>query len=305
MAYSASDPKEWNGRTSVEKEYIYQRIECITLNEIPPVSTPSFGILGYAVDEGVRRNQGRIGASMGPNAFRNSFAKLSDHISKNINLYDVGTLICEKADLEQTQEELSDSVYKLLKKGVTPLVIGGGHDIAYGHYKGIQRANPDKKIGIINFDAHLDLRPFETGSHSGSPFNQINYLCVGFRKESNPPSLLKRAEELKVKIIDRSISNLQHIDQVTQSIDSYLNSLDIIYITIDLDGFADTYAPGVSAASPHGFNVDFALACLKHIVSSKKVISVDIAELNPSYDIDSRTSKLAAGLAYHIIDQWA
>jgi formiminoglutamase len=103
---------------------------------------------------------------------------------------------------------------------------------------------------------------------------------------------------------DREVSTVQHLDQVFESFDSFTYKVALLYITIDLDGFADCFAPGVSAPSPLGFDVDFSLACVKYLLSSDKVISVDLAELNPAFDIDSRTSKLAASLAYHIIDSW-
>jgi formiminoglutamase len=311
MNYKAPNPDNWKGRKTLQKDYIYQRIHCCELSELKDSDCKSVGILGYGVDEGVKRNQGRIGAAVGPAAFRTSFGTLADHFDKEVSLYDLGDIQCVNSDLENAQKSLSDAVYKMITKAVKPLLIGGGHDIAYGHFKGIQKACPDQKIGIVNFDAHLDLRPFDKGAHSGSPFNQIasesddfHYLCIGYREHSNPPSLMDRARELGVQLIARKHSTLQHLDQVFKTIDSFSSSVDLLYITIDLDGFADCYAPGVSAPSPLGFEVDFAMRCIDHLFDSKKVISVDLAELNPSYDIDSRTSKLAAGISYRIIKQW-
>lgn len=311
MAYIAPNPKEWNGRISDSSQYIYQRIQFNELSELETVNLVTFGILGYGVDEGVRRNQGRIGAAKGPLAFRKCFSVLADHFPKEKQLIDVGTLECDNKNLEQVQNELSSAVSLLLEKGINPIVIGGGHDIAYGHYKGIQKAYPNKRIGIINFDAHLDLRSFDQGAHSGSPFNQIaaevddfNYLCVGFRKNTNSPSLLQQAKALNVQLIERERCHLNFIAQVLDEINSFIENLDLVYLSIDLDGFADAYAPGVSAASPFGFDIDFVQACLKHLLKSDKIISVDVAELNPEFDIDSRTSKLAAGLIYQIIEQW-
>ena len=75
---------------------------------------------------------------------------------------------------------------------------------------------------------------------------------------------------------------------------------DHIYVTIDLDGFSSAYAPGVSAASPMGFSPYMVLECLKTIIGSGKLISLDIAEMNPKYDIDGQTAKLAASLMHHV-----
>ena len=75
-----------------------------------------------------------------------------------------------------------------------------------------------------------------------------------------------------------------------------MDEVDCIYLTIDLDGFSSEYCPGVSAASPIGFQPKFALELINHIFNSKKVISCDIAEMNPIYDVEEITAFLATDL---------
>jgi len=74
-------------------------------------------------------------------------------------------------------------------------------------------------------------------------------------------------------------------------------------VTIDLDGFSSAYAPGVSASSPMGFSPEVVLESLELIFASKKMISIDIAEMNPKYDIDNRTAKLAASLVHFVLEK--
>jgi formiminoglutamase len=80
-----------------------------------------------------------------------------------------------------------------------------------------------------------------------------------------------------------------------------MEDIDYLYTTIDLDGFSSAYAPGVSAASPVGFSPDIVLESLKVIIDSKKLISLDIAEMNPKYDGDQQTAKLAASLVHFVL----
>ena len=75
-----------------------------------------------------------------------------------------------------------------------------------------------------------------------------------------------------------------------------MDEVDCIYLTIDLDGFSSAYCPGVSAPSPIGFQPKFALELINHIFNSRKVISCDIAEMNPVYDKNQITALLAADL---------
>ena len=168
------------------------------------------------------------------------------------------------------------------------------------------------KTGIINFDAHLDLRKAEP--NSGTPFYQIaelvgpesfDYCAVGIRKESNHKKLYERANELGVTILPLEECGLQEIQKLKLKLNRFLEQIDRLYVTIDLDGFSAAYAPGVSAPHPIGLSVDVVLPLLNFILQSKKVVSVDFAELNPKYDIDNRTAQLAAYLAMKVMEYGA
>ena len=257
-------------------------------------------IIGYACDEGVRRNNGRVGAKEGPDAIRKCMGKLPPRAT------DKGNITCEDRNLEKIQEELGEMVEKELKQGNFTLVIGGGHDIAYGHFLGINKAIQGT-VGIINLDAHFDLRPFQNGGNSGTPFNQIstllkaqnktfNYLPIGIRESSNSAELYQIAKMLNVEYIPMEACTLDNISQIKKMLQAFMDEVDCIYLTIDLDGFSSEYCPGVSAASPIGFQPKFVLELINHIFNSKKVISCDIAEMNPIYDVEQSTALMAADL---------
>ncbi len=315
MSYIPPQASQWQGRQADGVQYVHQLIKCVDIANLQEITSPFVALLGYGVDEGVRRNSGRVGAAKGPDAFREAFSKLSNPEAKKVNTtVDIGTLECDYENLEAIQESLSEKVYLILQAKGFPVLIGGGHDIAYGHYKGIEKflADSSVKIGIVNFDAHLDLRDTKNGANSGSPFYQISkeaehfhYLCIGFRDSSNSLELKERASELGVQLIPRKYCHLSHREKCDQTLQKFLDSVDVVYLTVDLDGFADAYAPGVSAASPLGFDVDFAFWGIERIIQSKKIISMDIAELNPIYDIDQRTAKLAAGIVHFILSNKA
>lgn len=310
MSYQITDPSLWTGRESTTTAYLYQLISCRSMEYLETEDAPKFSLLGYGVDQGVQRNSGRVGAAQGPKEFRTFLSGLSNPFKKVQPIGDYGTLYCDEDRLEEVQESLSECVYNLLKAGSFPIVIGGGHDMAYGHFKGIQKFihQPSKKIGIINLDAHLDLRLPTNGANSGTPFYQISqevnsfhYLCIGYRESANNSELQTKATELGVQILDRKYCHISQTAYCLEQINAFVASVDYLYLTVDLDGFADAYAPGVSAASPLGFDVDFAFWCLDHLVQSPKLVSMDIAELNPTYDIDHRTAKLAAGIAHRVL----
>ena len=309
--YSPPLASNWTGRSSDQELYLHEKVLCSPLDEVTSRSQ-QFGILGYACEEGVRLNQGRIGSKDGPAAIRAALGKMPNHLEAKQTLLDVGDVCFSENSLDKTQEFLSNQVAGLLEKKVFPILLGGGHDIAYGHFNGIRNyllsKNKRPSIGIINFDAHFDLRSDANGSNSGTPFFQISnenepfhYLCLGIRKDANDRTLFETAATLDVTYVMRHTFRIEFVKELNTWIRAFMDKVDHVYVTIDLDGFSSAYAPGVSAPSPVGFSPDVVLESLETITASGKLISLDIAEMNPAYDVDGRTAKLAASLVHHII----
>ena len=313
--YKGAQRSLWQGRESNNKLYLHEKVifNDLLKEEALPQAERTVGILGYACDEGVKRNSGRIGAKDGPDAIRKVFSIMPNHLPDNHALVDFGNIICEDGDMETCQEKLATQIQRLKEDGVFCFVLGGGHDVAYGHYKGLKRyLGGESSLGIINFDAHFDLRSSENGNNSGTPFFQIGseykaenkrfpYLCLGIRKDANDASLYDTASVLGVNFLEYERFQMTNQELVEHELEHFLEGIDSVYVTIDLDGFSSAYAPGVSAPSPIGFTPELVMECLKTIIHSKKLIGIDLAEMNPKYDIDRQTAKLAAGLMHFIM----
>ncbi|WP_158838630.1 formimidoylglutamase [Polaribacter sp. L3A8] len=314
MTYQLPEKKFWTGRKSnpaLENQYWYQEIELRNIKELDHKQI-DIALIGYACDEGVKRNLGRIGASESPNVIRERLAKLPIHFEAK-KIVDVGNITCINQDLETCQLSFAKAIKKLISNGIFPIAIGGGHDIAYGHFKGIYESINNKqknKIAIINFDAHFDLRPVETKPNSGTPFNQIlnefknvTYFPIGIQQQSNTKELFNIAKSKNVAFVINydCETDSEKINAIKKKLQPIIEKSDYIYITIDMDGFSSAYAPGVSAPSSLGFTPNFVFKILHYLFETKKVISCDIAELNPSLDIDNTTANLAAKLINFIV----
>ena len=298
------------GRKTMGNTSVHERVEFIDMTkELGSSSGRNLTLIGYGCDEGVRRNKGRVGAKDGPDHVRRQWAKLTWH-AFDVALHDGGTIVCHENELEAAQQKLGEVVYRLLESGYFPLVIGGGHDMSYGHFLGVNKhLQGNQTLGIINFDAHLDLRaPVEQGN-SGTPFHQIHdqleaadldfhYACLGMRTDANSPELIQRARDWNTLVIEREKFLVENWDHIQSQLEMFISQVDRILLTVDMDGFSSAFAPGVSAASPMGFAPDIVLRCLEYIGKSRKVISMDIAETNPQYDRDDQTAKLAASLIH-------
>jgi formiminoglutamase len=317
--YAKPSPDIYTGRTSGQGLYLHEKISCVHIDELPEnPAGQSCVLLGYRCDEGVRRNQGRPGAVAGPDAIRQQLGKLPNHLSEDAALSDAGNVDCSSGALAEAQEQLAEAVASVLGRKSFPIILGGGHDMAYGSYTGIRKyAGPAKTIGIINFDAHFDLRATDSENHpwsrnSGTPFYQIardceaqkvgfRYLCLGIRKDANHRKLFETAGKLGVEYVLREDFSTAHREQIEARINAFIKSVDLVYITIDMDGFSSAYAPGVSAPSPMGFSPEVVLESLKIILKSGKVRALDIAECNPAFDTDGQTTKLAASLLHTLL----
>lgn len=296
----------WQGRNDGE-ELLHHRIFQWVKEETQydTISTNDFVLHGFAVDEGVRRNKGRLGAKDAPDVIRRNMSNFPV-VHPEFSLLDFGNIFCEDGNLEQTQNDLSKRVSKVLLKGGKSLVLGGGHEVTYAHYKGVKTAFPEQKIGIINFDAHFDNRKPEVGvgPSSGTGFwqiaqeGEIHSLHLGIQKNSNTLKLFDTAHQFGMKYILADELFFENLPSVYTRVDELIQSVDYLYLTICMDVFNASIAPGVSASAYNGIFADAAfMHVYRHILKSEKLLALDIAEVNPQFDIQERTARLAASLA--------
>lgn len=309
----------WQGRIDDEVNYEafrwHQWIQPIDLEDmsVPLKGKLNICFIGFACDQGVARNKGRIGASSGPDSIRRELANLPCQFNENVKLYDVGTLVAKHMTLEDAQASLAGLVERIISLNMFPIVLGGGHEIAYGHYNGLVRGLKDRTLGIVNFDAHLDIRPYPNGGSSGTMFRQIyddcqvcgreyGYLCLGVQKRSNTILLFKDSKKMGAEYVlakDIAKSLPENV------IDRYSDSFDKIYLTICSDVFAAAYAPGVSAPQTLGLEPEKVLQMVKRFIRTGKVISFDIAEVSPRFDHDRVTSNLASVMIFAVVNTLA
>ncbi len=306
----------WQGRVDPEADSArwHQRIQ-----PLADGSEPGLALLGFASDEGVRRNHGRVGAANGPSAIRKALANLGWHRSGPA--YDAGDVVCADGDLEAAQARLGGNVCTLLDAGHLPIVLGGGHEVAFGSWQGLaghlggdrfEQQAPRKaapRIGIINFDAHFDLRDPAQVTSSGTPFAQIAeqcaargwpfaYACIGISRASNTRALFQRAAELGVLVREDHEIRESRLPGLVTELQAFIAGCDAVYLTIDIDVLPACEAPGVSAPAARGVALSLLEPLLEFVRDSGKLRLADLAELNPEHDIDNRTARVAARLIH-------
>ncbi|MFB0839892.1 formimidoylglutamase [Arthrobacter sp. E44] len=269
-----------------------------------PASRKPAALLGFASDEGVRRNKGRTGASAAPAALRKALGPLAFHLDRAVA--DVGDVVVSGEGLEAGQERLGRAVTALLDAGHQTVVLGGGHETAYASYLGVAASSAvqgGQRLGVLNLDAHFDLRD-EPIPSSGTPFLQMaraeadagrgfRYAVVGISEPNNTQVLFDTADKLGVRyLLDEECD----ADRVRDFVDGFLADIDVLYLTIDLDVLPAAVAPGVSAPAAYGVPLPVISAACRQVAQSGKLLHLDVAELNPAFDIDGRTARTAARL---------
>lgn len=291
--------------------------ECVAFwREGEPELRPGRPVLvGFPQDEGVRRNQGRPGAAEAPSAIRRWLYRMTAWDAENdmdlaaLDLLDLGNMRIE-GDLEESQQGLAEIVAASLTAGAVPIVMGGGHETAYGHYLGYVRAG--REPTIINFDAHLDVRPLLDGrGHSGSPFRQAlehptqplpgdRYVVFGAQ-----PFAVSRAHrdyvEEKGGVIHWAPELVDCLEAKFRQECERLSPGCSVYVTLDSDVVCQADVPGVSAPNPLGLSGRAVASCAATAGACPAVSSFDLVEINPSFDRDGQSARWAALVIWHFL----
>lgn len=318
----------WTGRddTATEGPNALRWHQCV--KPLTEGAEPGVVLIGFACDEGVRRNGGRVGAKDGPRALRKALANLA--WQQRHPVYDAGDVACEDEDLEEGQEKLAETVAGAIRAGHRPLVVGGGHETAWGTAKGLFRARPGASIGVVNIDSHFDLRPDKT-ANSGTPFSQIaqlcqeldkpfRYLCLGVSNWANTAALYDRARDLGAEWVNAHdmvagrVDDLPTTKDVKKSIvegdafgrlSRFAKCVDELYLSVDLDVLPASVMPAVSAPAGRGVSLEIVEWLVTHAVWGGNLVAADIVELNPALDPDGRGSRTAAYLTWLLVRWWA
>lgn len=243
-----------------------EKVKFLTKAEDLP-KLPSLGVrhalLGIPEDIGVRANGGRNGAKEGWEVFLRAFLnRQHNRFLNGESVAIIGEVACsdlrakEDAPFLKLRElcseldgRVEDVVKDVFKAGLTPIVIGGGHNNAYPILKA--HGSP---LGVLNIDAHADFRALE-GRHSGNSFSYAakegllsTYAAFGLHEGYNSEEMLTRLDSEGFKFQTFESIRRNSIPKALDSLKSYLPST--IGLEVDLDSIA--FVPA-SAATPVGF----------------------------------------------------
>ncbi|UGS22542.1 formimidoylglutamase [Flavobacterium channae] len=289
-------------------------------------SEAQFVLLGIPEDIGVKANLGRVGAASAYESALKSIANIQHNkFCKGSNLIVLGKLDVsaqlEKAQsldannkehrkelyelVEQLDVEVSHVIHQICNAGKIPIIIGGGHNNAYGNIKGLALAK-GKPVNAINFDAHTDFRILE-GRHSGNGFSYAfedgflkKYFVFGLHENFVSKSVFNTLKELtsRVKYVTYEEIDVKREKNFETELENSSNFIKNEPFGIELDLDAIPNIPS-SAMTLSGFSVDRARQFVYYFGKQQNASYLHICEGAPELDTSNNnhlTGKLIASL---------
>ena len=272
-------------------------------------------ILGAPFDFG---SQFRSGSRMGPRGIREASTLFSfghagayDHEdditylpSESTRIVDLGDADIIHTDTIKSHQNIKYGVKKILKAKAIPIVLGGDHSV---NIPCIDAFENEAEFHLIQIDAHLDFVDERHGVRfgHGNPMRRAsekNYVTgmtqIGIRNVSSTA----KDGYIDARSKGSSIFSVRQyrkmgIDKIIDNIPKNKN----YYITIDIDAFDPSIAPGTGTPSHGGFYYYEILELLDMIIQRGEVVGMDLVEVAPDYDLTFSTSTLAAQLLMNAI----
>lgn len=263
-------------------------------------------LLGLPQDEGVRRNRGRVGARHAPSAIRTYFYRTVARTG--ITLFDAGdTRISDGLALEAIHERHQAIVAQIIADGKTLIVLGGGNDTSYPDCAALTQATGSPPLAF-NIDAHFDVRA-DTPRNSGTPYRQLleegllragDFFEIAYQPFANPPAYHDYLREKGVQAFPYAAVRGEALPALLRRLLAQSDA-SAVFWGVDMDAVRGSDAPGVSAVNPTGLSGE-ALCDIATIAGAAgRTRLFEITEVNPHYDLDGRTCRLAAAAIWHFL----
>lgn len=271
-------------------------------------------VLGAPFDAGT---QYRSGARFGPRSVREASTLFSfghagayDHeddttyLTGDVRIVDMGDADIVHTDTATSHANIETGVRAALAAGALPVVIGGDHSV---NIPCINAFEGQGDIHILQIDAHLDFVDVRHGVRNGhgNPMRRAaekpyvtGLTQVGIRNVSSTTQEgYEAAREMGSDIL--SVRQMRKLG--AEATAKRIPSGARVYITLDIDAFCPSIAPGTGTPSHGGFLYYEVLELLQHVAQSHEIVGIDLVEVAPDYDQSDSTSILAAQVLLNLL----
>ena len=272
-------------------------------------------VLGIPYDMGT---QYRSGARFGPRAIREASTLFSfghggayDHEDDvtylpldKVRIVDVGDADMVHTDTVKSHANAEKAVRKLLERGALPVMLGGDHAVNIPCIRAFSEHGP---IHIVQIDAHLDFVDVRHGVREGhgNPMRRAaeqkhvtGLTQIGIRNVSS--TAREGYEDARAR--GSTILSVRQARRLgSEGVLAKIPQGARYYVTIDIDGFDPSIAPGTGTPSHGGFLYYEVMEILQGLVKRGEVVGIDLVEVAPAYDPSGITGFLAAQVLLNFI----
>lgn len=258
------------------------------------------------------------GACFAPSTIRKALSGFTTYsIEEDIDLakstiQDLGDIVMHVTDVVESQDRVYKTIQQLFDENPSwlPIVLGGDNSITYPSVKGFAKAKG--KVGVIQFDAHHDVRNLtDGGPTNGTPFRNLldtqtivgsNLIQVGIRDFSNSKIYTNYVKNHDVTVYTMKDVRKNNIQEMMEaSIKKLKKSVESVYVSVDMDVIDQSQAPGCPAIGPGGMEATDLFEAITYLGEQPIVEGLEIVEVDPTVDFRDMTSRIAAHVILNFI----
>ncbi|WP_101295184.1 formimidoylglutamase [Halegenticoccus soli] len=259
-------------------------------------------LVGEPYDGGV---VGRTGAREGPTALREALAAVKTHHFEGGPVGavgDLGDVEILDGSVRAVQGTVSEIAHRVHATDALPVFLGGDNSLTYPNAAPLL----DRSLGVVNFDAHLDVREVRDDATSGTPYRQLfesgldAYACVGARHFETSTAYADYVRDRGGSIVTADAVGSDPVGAVEQAL-ATMTDAEALYVSADLDVLDASAAPGVSAPTPGGLSTRELFRMLRRVAADDRVAGFEVVECAPPLDEGGRTAAAGARAVAHFL----
>ena len=252
---------------------------------------------------------GRPGAARGPEAIREALRGVktrgfeSGPVGRARSIGDLGDLAVDSLDPRAIQRSVAEVTADLHAGDALPVFLGGDNSLTFPNVEPLLDRG---SVGVVNLDAHLDVREVRESPTSGTPYRQLfeagldAYVCLGVRHHETSTAYVDYLRERGGEVVTSEAVGRDLEGAVRRARDAVAD-VDHLYLSVDCDVLDAAAAPGVSAPTPGGLTTRELFRVVRRLASDDRIAGFEVVECAPPLDESDRTAGAAARAVAHFL----
>ena len=262
---------------------------------------------------------GRRGAAGAPDAIREALAGVKTHHfdlgavaddparDGGPTVVDIGDVDVASTDAATIQRRVASRVAGVYDAGAIPVFLGGDNSMTVANVEPLlERRRAGRTVGVVNLDAHLDVREVREGPTSGTPYRQLleagldRYVCLGARHHETSTAYARFLADHGGTVVTSEAVGRDLEGALARARDA-VSDVDVLYVSVDCDVLDAAAAPGVSAPTPGGLQTRELFRLVRRLAGDDRVAGFEVVECAPPLEDGDLTVDAAARTVAHFL----